>query len=86
MSSAPASIDPAIVEAKIGAAFGAFGGVMVSSMIYVGHRLGLYKAMAGKGPLTSDELAAHSGLKERFVREWMYQQGASGVLDSRGGG
>ncbi len=86
MSSAPASIDPAIVEQKVGAAFGAFGGVMISSMIYVGHRLGLYKAMAGKGPLTSDELATHAGLKERFVREWMYQQGASGVLDSRGGG
>lgn len=82
-SSAP--IDPAIVEQKVGAAFGALGGVAVAAMIYTGERLGLYTAMAGQGPLSSDALAAKTGLSERMLREWLLQQSASGIVDHRGG-
>ncbi|EYT81940.1 SAM-dependent methyltransferase [Streptomyces sp. Tu 6176] len=45
----------------------AFAGVSTS----LGVRLGLYTAMAGAGPLTSDELAARTGLVERCVQEWL---------------
>ena len=44
-----------------------YGGVMVS----LGDKLGLYKAMAGAGPLSSQEVARRSGCGERYVREWL---------------
>jgi len=66
--------------------FGALGGAMTSTMIYLGDRMGLYKALAESGPITSEALAERTGLAERWVREWLYQQGAAGVLDYQGNG
>jgi 2-polyprenyl-3-methyl-5-hydroxy-6-metoxy-1,4-benzoquinol methylase len=66
--------------------FDAFGGAMTSAMIHLGDRLGLYRALAGAGALTSQELASKTGLHERWLREWLYQQGAAGVLEHRGDG
>ena len=53
-----------------------YGGVMVS----VGDKLGLYKAMAGAGPLSSQEVARRSGCSERYVREWLNSQVAGGYV------
>ena len=53
-----------------------YGGVTVST----GHKLGLYRALAGQGPLSSFELAARTGCEERYVREWLGSQVASGYL------
>ena len=80
------SIDPEKLKTKAKLVFGALGGAMTSAMIGLGDRLGLYRAMAGAGLLTSGEHAAKTGLHERWVREWMYQQGAAGVLEHRGEG
>ena len=55
-------------------------GEMVSLLIHLGDRLGLYRAMAGAGPLTSEGLASRTGLHERWVREWLRNQGAAGLL------
>jgi SAM-dependent methyltransferase len=66
--------------------FGALGGAMTAALIWLGDRLGLYRALAGAGALTSAELAERTGLHERWVREWMHQQGAAGVLEHRGDG
>jgi 2-polyprenyl-3-methyl-5-hydroxy-6-metoxy-1,4-benzoquinol methylase len=66
--------------------FGALGGAMTAAMICLGDRLGLYRALAGGAARTSDELAHATGLSERWVREWLYQQGAAGVLEYRGDG
>jgi 2-polyprenyl-3-methyl-5-hydroxy-6-metoxy-1,4-benzoquinol methylase len=66
--------------------FGSLGGAMTAAMIHVGDHLGLYRALAGAGPLSSEELAERTGLHERWVREWMHQQGAAGVLEYRGEG
>lgn len=54
-----------------------YGGVMVS----LGNKLGLYKAMAGAGPISARELAARSGCAERYVREWLNAQAAGGYVD-----
>nr|WP_156346467.1 hypothetical protein [Verrucomicrobium spinosum] len=43
------------------------GGILVS----LGHKLGLYKALAGAGPLTSQELADRADCAERYAREWL---------------
>jgi 2-polyprenyl-3-methyl-5-hydroxy-6-metoxy-1,4-benzoquinol methylase len=50
-------------------------------LIYIGDKLGLYRAMAGAGPLTSQELAERSGTHERYVREWLNNRAAGGIVE-----
>ncbi len=64
--------------------FGYLEGSVVSSLVYLGDALGLYKAMQDAGPLNSDELAKKTGLHERWVREWLRNQGAAGLIEYRG--
>src|SRR5690606_154510 len=72
----PMTINHAVLEEQAQRLFGelsaGYGGVMVS----IGAKLGLYKAMAGAGPLTSHELAERTGCAERYVREWLNTQAA----------
>src|SRR5919201_2831748 len=49
--------------------------------VYVGDVLGLYRALADAGPLTSAELADAAGVHERYAREWLEQQAASALLE-----
>ena len=56
-------------------------GEMVSMMIHLGDRLGLYKAMAGEGRMTPAELASKTGYQERWVLEWLRGQVAARLLD-----
>jgi len=53
-----------------------YGGVMVS----LGSKLGLYKTMAGAGPISAGELAARAGCAERYVAEWLNAQAAGGYV------
>jgi SAM-dependent methyltransferase len=48
--------------------------------VYLGERLGFYRALAEDGPMTSVELAARTGTSERYVREWLEHHAASGLL------
>lgn len=48
--------------------------------IYLGERLGLYRALVDSGLVTPAELAARTGTVERYIREWLEQQAASGLL------
>ncbi len=59
-------------------------GEMVSLMIHLGDRLGLYESMDGAGPLTPAELASRTGLQERWLLEWMRGQAAARLLDYHG--
>ena len=49
--------------------------------VYLGDRLGLYRALAEAGPLTSRGLADAAGIHERYAREWLEQQAATGILE-----
>lgn len=73
-------IDQAKLESfvmrTIGDLSAGYGGVMVS----LGSKLGLYKALAGAGPLTSAELAQRAACAERYVREWLNSQAAGGYV------
>src|SRR5207253_8684714 len=51
-----------------------------AGLIVVGDRLGLYKAMADSGPITSAALAEKTGTTERYVREWLNAQAAGGYV------
>ena len=56
-------------------------GEMVSLMIHIGDRLGIYKHLDGAGPVTASELAERSGLHERWLLEWMKANAAARLLD-----
>ena len=49
--------------------------------IYIGDRLGLYRALAEAGPATSSELAKRTNTHERYIREWLEQQTVVGILE-----
>jgi SAM-dependent methyltransferase len=50
-------------------------------LMYLGDKLGLYRAMAAAGPLTSGQLAERTGTHERYIREWLNNQAAGGIVD-----
>lgn len=56
------------------------GAAASASMMLIGDRLGLYKALA-QGPATSAELAQRTGTHERYVREWLGNQAAGGYVE-----
>jgi hypothetical protein len=66
--------------------FDVLGGALVSGMIYLGDRMGLYQALNGAGAVTSEELARKTGLHERWIREWLYGQAAASLIDYTGEG
>jgi SAM-dependent methyltransferase len=74
------SINAAKLEAFVGRAIGDIAAGYSGVMISLGHKLGLYKALAGAGPLNSKEVAHRAGCAERYVREWLNAQAASGYL------
>jgi SAM-dependent methyltransferase len=51
--------------------------------IHLGARLGLYRALAEAGPMTSQELAERAGIAERYAREWLEQQATAGILTAK---
>ena len=72
----------ALVERLVANAIGAFD----LFSVYLGDRLGLYRILADRGPMTSGELADAAGLHERYVREWLEQQAASDLLELEANG
>ena len=82
--SASPGINPERVEEIATRAFTYIGGAAVSGLIYLGDRLGLYRALAQHGPCTSEEFAAATGLNERWLREWLRGQAAAGLIDNSG--
>jgi len=72
--------DQSKLDAFMGKAVADMGASMHSALIVIGDKLGLYKAMAGAGGLTSVELAARTNTAERYVREWLNANAASGYV------
>lgn len=74
----------AVNEAKLqefmGKALGDMGAAISAVLVYIGDKLGLYKAMAQSGPVTPAELAKKTGTAERYVREWLGNQAAGGYV------
>jgi 2-polyprenyl-3-methyl-5-hydroxy-6-metoxy-1,4-benzoquinol methylase len=76
---------PTIDQAKLEAFMGQFvqdmGAAATAPLVVIGDKLGLYKAMADGSPVTPAELAERTGCRERYLREWLCQQAASGYLE-----
>ena len=61
-----------------------FGAVLSMNdlyMVYIGERLGFYRALVEIGPATPAELSAAAGTHERYTREWLEQQAVTGILE-----
>ena len=57
------------------------GATLNTALVVMGDRLGLYRALAGAGPLSPAELAGRTGTAERYVREWLNAQAAGGYVE-----
>ena len=68
------------LEALLGSVVNDLGAAANAALIITGHKLGLFRTLAEAGPLTSAELAARTGTGERYVREWLSAQAASGLV------
>jgi SAM-dependent methyltransferase len=75
-----ATIDPAKLERFVGSVVSDLGATMNAALVRIGDKLGLYRAMAGAGPMTPAELAEKTGTAERYVREWLAAQAAGGYV------
>ncbi|GAC1436125.1 MAG: class I SAM-dependent methyltransferase [Solirubrobacteraceae bacterium] len=76
-----AAIDESKLEAFMGKAVTDMGAIISAPLFTIGEKLGLYKAMARAGPLSSQEVAERAGVAERCVREWLRNQAAGGYID-----
>lgn len=73
--------DVKIKEQLVETLLGYKTGELVSLMVHLGLKLGIYRAMAGQGMTSVDALAAETGLHRRWLLEWLRQQTAAGVLE-----
>jgi len=73
-------IDHAKLELFLGQVVGELGAAMNAALVLIGEKLGLYKAMAGAGPMTAAELAKKTNTDERYIREWLSAQAAGGYV------
>jgi SAM-dependent methyltransferase len=75
-----APLDAAKLEAFVFRAVDEVGATLNAALVVMGDRLGLYRALAGAGPLTPAELAERTSTAERYVREWLNAQAAGGYI------
>jgi SAM-dependent methyltransferase len=60
---------------------GDVGTVLAAGALFVGDRVGLFRAMAGAGPLDADALASRSGVQPRYVEEWLAVMAGAGYVE-----
>jgi SAM-dependent methyltransferase len=77
-----AKLDPERLKEYSKHVFGLLNGAVTSALVCLGDELGLYRALAEGGPASSAQLAERTGLAERWVREWLYNQGAARVIEA----
>jgi len=73
--------DPAQIEELMGKLLTDISAAAGLQMIHLGIKAGLWKAMAGAGPLTPADLAARSRVAAPYAREWLKHQAVSGYVD-----
>lgn len=73
-------IDQGKLEQTLGQLVTDMGAALNSALVMIGLDLGFWEALDGNGPMTSDALAERTGVRERYVREWLSAQAASGYL------
>ena len=80
MATADQTVDINQLEALLGRVVVDCGGTVNAALVVIGDELGLYRALAANGPSTPQEVADVTGTTERYVREWLNAQAASGYV------
>jgi SAM-dependent methyltransferase len=75
------TIDSEKLEELVGSMINDLGAAYNAALVITGDRLGLFRAIGESGPLTSRQLAEKTGTFERYIREWLPAQAASGYLN-----
>jgi hypothetical protein len=75
------AIDEGRLNALMGKMVGELGAIASSPLVVLGDRLGVFRAMAGAGPLSADALADSTGIRLRYAQEWLNAMAASGYVD-----
>jgi len=76
----PAAVDGDKLMQFVFRAVDEVGATLNAALVVMGDKLGLYRALAGAGGLSSAELAERTGTAERYVREWLNAQAAGGFV------
>jgi SAM-dependent methyltransferase len=77
----PAAVNPDKLMSFVFRAVDEVGATLNTALVVMGDKLGLYRALADGGPLTPADLAARTGIAERYAREWLSAQAAGGFAD-----
>ncbi len=73
--------DPDLLKFYSFGLFTQLSGAVTAGMVHLGDKLGLFVELASAGsPITAEELATRTGLDERWVREWAYNQAAAKLI------
>jgi ubiquinone/menaquinone biosynthesis C-methylase UbiE len=75
-----APVDETRIEAFAGRMFSTYTAAMLTYMVNLGHRTGLFETLAA-GPGTSAQVAERAGLTERYVREWLGAVSTGGIVE-----
>lgn len=60
---------------------GDVGTAMSAALVLVGERTGLFRTMAGAGPLSAEELARRGGVHPRYAQEWLGAMTCAGYVE-----
>ncbi|MGH9983258.1 MAG: hypothetical protein ACRD8W_04790 [Nitrososphaeraceae archaeon] len=74
------ALDESKLQEFIGKVVNEWGAATSALTIFIGDRLGLFKAMTGAGELTAEELAKNTGTNPRMIKEWLAGQAAGGFI------
>lgn len=80
MAATQQQVDEARLEELMHHFVSDLGAAVTAPLVLIGDKLGLYKAMADGVPVSPAELAERTGCRERYLREWLAQQAASGYV------
>lgn len=80
------AVDEEKLMALVGQAVNDMGAALLGTLVFIGDRLGLFRAMAHTAPVTPADLAQRTGTAERYVREWLNAQSAGGYVTYTGDG
>jgi SAM-dependent methyltransferase len=75
------AFDETKLNAMVGKIVDEFGAIATAPLVVLGDRLGIFRKMAGAGPMDADALAEAAGIRLRYAREWLNAMAASGYVD-----
>ena len=74
------NLDMNKLEPLLGTLVNEIGAAANAALVLIGDKLGLFRGLAEGGAQTAADLAKRTGTHERYIREWLASQAASGFV------